>query len=56
MAVIIDEEKCNGCLNCIIVCPLEALAWADGKIVCDKEICVECGTCIEICEVGAIIL
>ena len=54
--VIIDEQKCDGCLACIIVCPVEALSWIDEKVVCDKEKCVECGSCVEACELEAIIL
>ena len=54
MNVIIDTEKCTGCLQCIVCCPREALSWKNGKVECDKELCTGCRVCIEACVVDAI--
>ena len=50
----IDEEKCNGCGNCIISCAEGALKIIDGKakLVSDKY-CDGLGNCLE-CPQGAI--
>ena len=55
--VIIDEEKCDGCGDCIINCPEGALAIVDGKarIVRDSY-CDGLGACIGACPLGAITL
>ena len=48
-SVILDEEKCIGCTNCIKRCPTEALRVKDGKARIIKERCIDCGECIRIC-------
>lgn len=51
----IDEEKCNGCGQCIIDCPEGALKLVDGKARVVKEsFCDGLGACIGVCPVGAI--
>ena len=53
--VIIDEEKCNGCGECIVNCPEGALAIVDGKARVVKEsYCDGLGVCIGKCPLGAI--
>src|SRR4030043_645275 len=50
----IDEEKCNGCGNCIISCAEGALKIIDGKakLISEKS-CGGLGNCLE-CPQGAI--
>lgn len=51
----IDEEKCNGCGDCIINCPEGALAIVDGKArVIRESYCDGLGVCIGKCPLGAI--
>ena len=51
----IDEEKCDGCGECIIDCPEGALQIVDGKARLVKEsYCDGLGACIGNCPVGAI--
>jgi len=42
--VLIDEEVCVGCENCVEACPFQAVFMADGKAVkcevCDDPLCV----------------
>jgi ferredoxin len=53
--IFIDEEKCNGCGNCIPGCPEGALQLIDGKarLVADY-FCDGLGACIGECPLGAI--
>jgi len=51
----IDEEKCDGCGECIINCPEGALQIVDGKARLVKEsYCDGLGVCIGKCPLGAI--
>jgi ferredoxin len=51
----IDEERCNGCGECITACHEGALALVDGKARLVKEsYCDGLGDCIGECPVGAI--
>ncbi|MFW9938189.1 MAG: 4Fe-4S binding protein [Promethearchaeota archaeon] len=53
----IDNNKCNNCGKCILVC-LVNLWYKDGnKIYLSenyKEKCLECAACYQVCETGAI--
>ena len=51
----IDEEKCDGCGDCIVNCPEGALQIVDGKARLVKEsYCDGLGVCIGKCPLGAI--
>ena len=51
----IDEDKCDGCGECIINCPEGALQIVDGKARLVKEsYCDGLGVCIGKCPLGAI--
>ena len=51
----IDEEKCNGCGECIPNCVEGALQIVDGKAKLVKEIyCDGLGACLGHCPEGAI--
>ncbi|MFP4213129.1 MAG: ferredoxin [Desulfohalobiaceae bacterium] len=55
--VIIDEEKCEGCGECVDTCPAEVLEMQNGKaVVVNEDECLECESCVEVCEQGAITL
>src|SRR5690554_1791405 len=49
-SVVLDEEKCQGCTNCIKNCPTEAIRVRNGKATILTERCLDCGECIRICE------
>jgi ferredoxin len=54
--ITIDEEKCNGCGECIPNCPEGALQVIDGKARLISDIfCDGLGACIGHCPQGAII-
>ena len=52
--VSIDSTKCNGCGNCVEVCPQQAITIDNDVAVVNEGLCVQCGACLEICPVGAI--
>ncbi len=47
-------ERCNGCGDCIGVCPENALILLGEKIVIDRAKCNACGECINICPQDAV--
>ena len=53
--IIIDEQKCNGCGNCITGCAEGALQLVNGKAKLVKEqFCDGFGDCIGTCPTGAL--
>jgi len=52
-----DRETCEGCGNCVVVCPmfLWKLEGKKASLAEDYEDkCLECGACWQVCECGAI--
>ncbi len=51
--IVIDEEKCNGCGECVIACAEAALEIIDGKAKLVGEIyCDGLGACLGECPEG----
>lgn len=51
----IDEQKCNGCGNCVVDCAEAALQIVNGKAKLVKELyCDGLGACIGGCPTGAL--
>ncbi|MEJ2696271.1 MAG: hypothetical protein P8013_06445 [Candidatus Sulfobium sp.] len=51
----IDEDKCNGCGQCVVDCVESALQIVDGKAKLVKEIyCDGLGACLGSCPTGAL--
>jgi ferredoxin-like protein FixX len=55
--ITIDQNKCNRCGRCLIICLLGLWKKKDDKIFISeeyKEKCLECAGCYQVCETGAI--
>lgn len=54
----VDQEKCNGCGRCLIICVMNLWKMKDGKayLVDDYQSkCLECAGCYSLCEPDAIL-
>lgn len=51
--LVINEEKCVGCAQCVPFCPREALA-AWGLCAVQRVRCDDCLVCLEYCPVDAL--
>lgn len=51
---IVDQERCEGCGICTIVCPQAAMEITGKGTVCNVEHCVGCGDCMRHCPQAAI--
>ena len=46
----INKKECDGCGNCIEVCPFDVLELKNGKVIIkNPENCRGCGACISAC-------
>lgn len=53
--VVVDPEKCEGCEECVEVCPVDVYEIIDDKSVpVNAEECLGCESCVEVCEHDAI--
>jgi NAD-dependent dihydropyrimidine dehydrogenase PreA subunit len=51
--IVIHEERCTICSQCILVCPEEAIkGWQFPEI--DQERCTGCLKCIDYCPTDAL--
>jgi len=49
-----DAELCTMCLQCLHVCPTEAITEENGTLLVDDKKCWRCGRCERVCPDGAI--
>ncbi|MFQ6137293.1 MAG: indolepyruvate ferredoxin oxidoreductase subunit alpha [Candidatus Hydrothermarchaeales archaeon] len=53
--IVVDHDKCDGCEECVDICPAEVFEINDDKSVpVNIEECVECCSCVEVCPNEAI--
>lgn len=51
----LDQELCNGCLMCLMVCPHQVFSAGNRKVrIADGPACMECGACMMNCAPGAV--
>jgi NAD-dependent dihydropyrimidine dehydrogenase PreA subunit len=54
---VVDPEKCEGCGECVDICPMEVFEMQNEKSVAvNADACEGCESCVETCEPGAITL
>lgn len=48
--IIINTEQCDGCEECVNICPSNVLVLVDGKCtVQNVDDCAGCMSCVEVC-------
>ncbi|MEW6079089.1 MAG: 4Fe-4S binding protein [Thermodesulfobacteriota bacterium] len=52
----VDAGTCTGCESCVEICPMEAIAMADGVARIDDPRCIGCGVCAYHCPAEALTL
>jgi len=53
--IVIDEQKCKVCGECVKICPVEIYTLVDDRIVVgSSDECSNCQSCVSVCEVQAI--
>ena len=48
------EAACERCMQCVEICPLEAIKFKDDAMVWDGQTCWRCGRCQRVCPSAAI--
>jgi len=64
MSYTIVADVCEGIGDCIPVCPVECIHWAEGKTntkgtkytYIDDATCIDCGACLSVCPIEGAIL
>jgi NAD-dependent dihydropyrimidine dehydrogenase PreA subunit len=53
--LVLDEQKCNGCTMCVVVCPHQVFTMVERRArISNSAACMECGACQVNCAVAAI--
>jgi len=52
-SVLLKEDKCEGCTNCVKNCPTKAIRVHQGKATIKEDLCIDCAECIRTCEYHA---
>ncbi|MFW5786764.1 MAG: [Fe-Fe] hydrogenase large subunit C-terminal domain-containing protein [Halanaerobiales bacterium] len=52
-SVLLKEDKCEGCTNCVKNCPTKAIRVHQGKAKIKEDLCIDCAQCIRTCEYHA---
>lgn len=54
--LIIDGKVCDGCDECINVCPSEAISRENGILTLNRDLCTSCQLCMQSCPQGVIFM
>ncbi len=54
-SIYFNEKKCEGRMQCMRVCPTQAIRVRNGKARMIEERCIDCGECINVCPNNAIV-
>jgi len=50
----VEKEKCNGCGECMTICPAKAVKMVQETATIDEHLCFACRGCISVCRPKAI--
>ncbi len=50
----INSDKCDDCLACIDICPMDAVSANEGYAAVDLDRCIGCGVCVSKCPTNAV--
>jgi NAD-dependent dihydropyrimidine dehydrogenase PreA subunit len=50
----VDQEKCEGCGDCIEQCPTDAIKLVEGKAIVSDDECIDCNACQDACVPQAV--
>jgi pyruvate formate lyase activating enzyme len=51
--LILREDRCIGCGECLVVCEQHAIRREGSRLVTDRAKCVRCGRCVDVCYAEA---
>ena len=51
---VLDAARCDGCGDCVKICPTGAITLTQGKISLDTGLCIFCGKCKKVCPQQAV--
>jgi NAD-dependent dihydropyrimidine dehydrogenase PreA subunit len=55
MYPVVNPDKCNGCGNCVEICPSEVYQMeGERSNPAHPEDCIECGACVNQCPTESI--
>lgn len=55
ITIVVDPDKCDGCGECVDICPAEVYVIEEGIAVpVNIDECTECCSCVEVCPTEAI--
>lgn len=54
MPIEVNVETCDGCADCVDVCPTESIVIEDEKAVVDNDTCIDCGVCVDECPTDSL--